>query len=301
MRENPFFSVIITTYNCANLLKRALNSLCEQSFKDFEVIVSDDGSTDTTKHVVDSFDCLDIKYLWQKNWGGPAKPRNNALKVSRGGYIAFLDADDWWYPKKLRVIKEYAGNKDVIYHALDIYTPKGKKLLKKVGCRRLKEPIFSDLMRNGNVIFPSAVAIKKDIIEKAGGFTEDKSMISVEDFDLWLKISRITEKFFYIPRSLGAYYMSDENISHASTEQINRIKSVYARHLRFLNGREKYYAKAYQSYILARTMQKIGLHDEALRFFRASRGSINQNIRLRSIIWIFYLLTINKLKRKQRL
>ena len=92
----PKVSIIIPTYNRANLLPRAINSVLNQTFKDFELIIVDDGSTDNTRKVVKEFEEKDsrIKYIWQENFGGPAKPTNTGLKISKGKYIAFLDSDN---------------------------------------------------------------------------------------------------------------------------------------------------------------------------------------------------------------
>ena len=82
MKHNKIkFSIIIPTYNRALLLKRCLDSLCSQTYRDFEVIVCDDGSTDGTNEIINQFeDKLSLKYLYDTNWGGPARPRNNGIK-----------------------------------------------------------------------------------------------------------------------------------------------------------------------------------------------------------------------------
>lgn len=299
MDKNPFFSIIIPTYNRANNIKHTLDSINKQSFRDFDVIVCDDGSTDYTKQVVDTFlDKFSIKYIWQENWGGPARPRNNGLKIARGEYIAFLDADDWWYPDKLEVVKSYLHDADIVYHDLDIYTEKGKRFFKKFKGRYLTKPAFIDLMKNENALIISSVAVRKNIINRAGGFAEEKSLISLEDFDLWLKISRITEKFTYIPKSLGAYLMRDSNISKASEKQLNRIKAVYDRHFKFLTHEDEQQARMLMSYLLGRTKQKIGLLKEALELFKTSSRSNNTKIKIRSICWVIYLNIIVKLTKR---
>src|SRR6266545_511842 len=98
----PFFSVVIPTYNRAEKLRRALESLLHQSYGDFEVLVCDDGSTDGTREVVSAYAGeLQISYLWEENWGGPARPRNRGIAAAQGKWVCFLDADDWWHPDKL--------------------------------------------------------------------------------------------------------------------------------------------------------------------------------------------------------
>jgi len=224
MIRQPVFSVIIPTYNRADQLKIALESLCSQTFKDFEVIVCDDGSTDNTKEIVDSFrNKLDIKYIWQQNWGGPAKPRNVGIKNSTGEWICFLDSDDFWYPDKLEVCLNYLPKSDLIYHDFDYVGENVPKYRKQIICRKLstKNP-FMDLLMNWNGIANSGVVVRKSIIDKAGYFDEDRSLIAVEDFDMWLRIAKITNRFTLISKSLGGYYMSPVNFS-------NEIKKCFER------------------------------------------------------------------------
>src|SRR4030065_2324353 len=95
-------SVIIPTYNRANFLKKAIKSVLHQTFKDFELIVVDDGSSDNTKEIVSRFikDGAKIKYIYQKNSGGTSNPRNVGIAHASGYYLAFLDSDDQWLPEK---------------------------------------------------------------------------------------------------------------------------------------------------------------------------------------------------------
>src|SRR3989344_7750625 len=96
-------SVIIPTYNRASLLSRAIESVMNQTFKDFELIIVDDGSIDNTRDMVERFRRMDarVKYLRQENSGTPASPLNIGIKNSQGEYLAFLDDDDEWLPQKL--------------------------------------------------------------------------------------------------------------------------------------------------------------------------------------------------------
>src|SRR3989344_2261209 len=96
-------SVIIPTYNRASLLSRAIESVINQTFKDFELIIVDDGSIDNTRDIVEGFRRMDarVKYLRQENSGTPAGPLNTGIKYAKGQYAAFLDDDDEWLPSKL--------------------------------------------------------------------------------------------------------------------------------------------------------------------------------------------------------
>ena len=220
MQNNPLFSVIIPTYNRAERLKTALNSLVNQTFKDFEVLVCDDGSTDNSKETTESFDkMLNIRYLWEENWGGGAQPRNNGIKASLGDWICFLDSDDFWYPDKLETCKEYIKEYDLIYHDLRIYSNAGKEN-QIIKSRKLKKNVFVDLIVNRNAISNSSVIAKKEIIIKAGMLAEDKNLIAIEDYDLWLRIAQLTNKFYYIEKELGGYFQNNKD--NISTNYKNR-------------------------------------------------------------------------------
>ena len=93
-------SIVIPTYNRESFIKKALDSVMEQTFRDFEVVVIDDGSTDRTKDIVSGYGD-NVHYYYQEN-RGIAGARNPGIKKSTGDYIAFLDSDDYWIPEKLQ-------------------------------------------------------------------------------------------------------------------------------------------------------------------------------------------------------
>lgn len=293
MDKELLISVVIPTYNCPEKLQKALDSVKNQTFKDFEVIVCD-SSVIRVREIADNYSHgFTVKYLWEESHGGPAHARNSAINIAEGEYIAFLDSDDWWYPNKLEVIVRYLAKADVVYHDLDIYIPGGKKISKKIKGRNLKSPVFVDLMRNANALITSGVIIKKDIIEKAGGFVEGDIL---EDFDLWLKIARITEKFVYVPQGLGAYLLSPGTRSSASEKMAKMLKNVYDKYLVFLTQEDREQAKMVMCYLLGRLKQKMGYLEEALKLFRASVKSNNLKYKLRSACWIVFLTLSTMLK-----
>src|SRR5882672_1834830 len=102
----PCFSIVIPTYNRAAKLKLTLDSVIAQTFTDFEVLVMDDGSSDNTREMVESFRDSRIRYQWAPNSGGPATPRNRGIDAAVADWICFLDADDRWYPDKLRRVAQ---------------------------------------------------------------------------------------------------------------------------------------------------------------------------------------------------
>ena len=98
---SPKVSVIVPTHNRADLIEYSIRSVLAQTYPDFELLVVDNGSTDSTRSVVDGIGDPRIRYIYQENSGGPAGPRNTGIRESRGEYVAFLDSDDLWVPTKL--------------------------------------------------------------------------------------------------------------------------------------------------------------------------------------------------------
>ncbi|MHB8139501.1 MAG: glycosyltransferase family 2 protein [Smithellaceae bacterium] len=248
--RHPVFSVIIPTFNRSKKLHRALESLSNQSIRDFEVLVCDDGSTDDTREIVASFkNKLNLTYFHEENWGGPARPRNNGIRAAQGKWICFLDADDWWYPEKLAHVQRRTPDADVIYHDGDIYSPLGKKLLVKMRSRSLHPPVFIEMMTKGNPFITSGICVRKRILDRTNGFLEDKALISVEDFDLWLKIALITERFVHIPLSLCGYWKGEGNLSE-TTRHIAAHAALFEMHREHLPPEARRKAEIFFSYCM---------------------------------------------------
>jgi glycosyltransferase involved in cell wall biosynthesis len=257
---NPLFSVVIPTYNRASKLKRAIKSVLVQSYDIFEILVMDDGSTDNTAEVVASFADQRITYRWDKNFGGPARPRNRGIKLAKGEWIAFLDADDWWTADKLQVCFDCINDKvDLVYHDLNIVSDQPKLFGRKINkSRQVKPPVFMDLLLKGNAINNSSVVVRKRLLERIGGINENPEMIASEDYNTWLRIAQLTEQFVYLPRSLGYYlthtqslsqkdmYVSDrcavsEFVPNLSMQQKLKLEA----NLRYTKGRFNYLAGNY--------------------------------------------------------
>lgn len=283
----PLFTIIIPTYNRAEKLRRALESVETQTFKNFEVIVCDDGSTDDSKSVVVSFaERMKITYLWETNWGGPARPRNNGLKIAQGEWICFLDADDWWYPNKLAVMHDHIGEADVLYHDSDVYTEARGSHPTTMRGRQLGKPAFADMMIKGNPLINSSVCVRKIIIEHAGLFSEEKKLISVEDFDLWLRIARVTERFKHISKSLSGYWIGEENISGVLNNHFAAHDALLKKHQDYLAAADRAKAISFFSYLFGiRTLSK-GLYKESRTFFHQSFGSRDIRVAVMSLIRI---------------
>jgi len=288
--ENHLVSVIIPTYNRAEQLRFCLDRLLEQTYKNFEVIVCDDGSTDSTELVTKEYNSrLNIKYSNDHNFGGPAKPRNRGIMMSEGDIIAFLDSDDWWYPTKLEESLKYIDNYDVVYHNLDKYT-NYKRSNGVVKGRVLEGEVAQNLVVNGGIP-NSSVVIKKAIVNKVGEISEDKSLIAVEDSDYWIRTALVTQKFKFIDKSLGGYWIGD-NIS-VSEKQIGREEALFNKHKGLITSEQVVLAAKLMAFRKARIYHKMMKFDEAKREYLISLKSNEISVKIKSIAgFILSLLRI---------
>ena len=288
--SSPLFSVIIPTFNRADKLRRALDSLVAQSFSDFEVLVCDDGSTDGTDEVVESFsEKLKIRHLWEENFGGPARPRNRGITASAGDWLCFLDADDWWYPRKLEQVSRVLQDADFIFHDCDVVTPGGvRRFARKSMLPR--QPAFVDFMTRGCRVITSSVSVRRELLDRVGRFTEARDFIAVEDSDLWIRISLVTERFCYLPEHLGAYWEDGNNISVFSESYIHRITALHGKFAHLLGPADRAEDELLLAYRTAIVNRAIGRKIESRELFRKTVSSRNPRIRFYSMLYLLRLL-----------
>jgi glycosyltransferase involved in cell wall biosynthesis len=180
-------SVIIPTYNRGHLLKRAVNSVLQQTFRDFELIVVDDASQDNTgpsKFLKDHADKL--SYFCLPAHRGVSAARNFGVKKSRGEWIAFLDSDDEWLPKKLekQVSWNSAHPEFRLSQTQEIWVRKGVRVNPPKTHKKILGFQFRENLKRC-MITPSSVMIEKKLLNETGGFNED--LPACEDYDLWLR------------------------------------------------------------------------------------------------------------------
>jgi cellulose synthase/poly-beta-1,6-N-acetylglucosamine synthase-like glycosyltransferase len=181
-------SVVIPAYNCAKYLPTALESVLAQTYRDFEIVVVDDGSTDDTESVIRGY-APAVRYLKTAN-SGPASARNRGIRASVGEYVAFLDADDWWEPKKLEAqVHELKQDADaaLAYSDMCVHCEDGSTNPSFLKSRPFARSgyVFDQLMES-QFIFPSAALIRRRCLESVGLF--DESLHSLEDCDLFLRL-----------------------------------------------------------------------------------------------------------------
>lgn len=287
----PAVSVIIPTYNRAYCLGRAINSVINQTFTDWELIIVDNFSTDNTRELISNYGDDRIKYLECRNHGVVAASRNRGLDISSGEYVAFLDSDDWWDHRKLeKSILCLNQDADFIYHDLFLVSDDGTSPLffQKTKSRKLKSKIFDDLLLNGTAISNSSVVMRRHFLHKIGGFSEDPFLVGAEDYDAWLRISKGTEKFFRLPQCLGYYTMGVNNLSSSQGTITNLIKilSIYSDDLKKLGSE----TPIWMLYTFGVAHNKLGNISEARKLFRyILLNGGNLEFRLRALVWLLII------------
>ena len=191
-------SVIIPTYNRAQRLGKAIDSVLVQSHQDFELIVVDDGSEDNTDELIENYNS-DIVYIRQEN-SGAAAARNRGIEKARYNLLAFLDSDDWFAENKLKT-QIQAMNRNpscLISHTNEIWYRNGQILNQKLKHRKSSGDIFAQSLELCAVGM-STIMIHKEIFDRYGFF--DEGYPCCEDYEFWLRISA-EEKFLLVEEPL---------------------------------------------------------------------------------------------------
>jgi len=245
----------------------------------------DDGSIDHTKELIESFNDSRLIYSWAKNFGGPSRPRNRGLKQAKGEWICFLDADDWWKSTKLQICFDHLHNGvDFLYHDM-VISKDGVGGLKKIKSRTLASPIYKDLLLRGNIIINSSVMVRKKILDEVQGIDESFEMIAAEDYNAWLRIGKITNKFLHLPIVLGYYLEHDQNISHKNMSIPERV--AIADFTSELDDSEILQLEARLQFVEGRFMNSAGHHIQARKNFLYSIKNGNFSVKTKASIFLF--------------
>jgi glycosyltransferase involved in cell wall biosynthesis len=203
----PRVSIIIPTYNCAQYLGRAIDSACEQTYKDYEILVVDDGSTDDTKDVALRYG-RKVTYLYQQN-GGVSAARNHAISKASGELLAYLDADDVWYPEKLErqvayldvhhecgmVHSEFSiiNEQDEILHVR--FYEETKRTVPQGYC-------IQKLLKRCHIQCVTVVE-RRNSFDRVGAF--DERLLIAQDYLHWIMIAAEGQAVGYLAEPLGKY------------------------------------------------------------------------------------------------
>jgi glycosyltransferase involved in cell wall biosynthesis len=234
--EKPVISVVLPTWNCAEMLREAIASVVRQSWNSWELIVINNSSTDHTKEVIASFKDNRIKVIDFNNNGIIAAARNQGIEHASGEFIAFLDSDDFWFPDKLQtcVDRMRQAEADVVCHGERHFRDGGDgKRVEWDVCYGQKQAItFKSLLYIGNFLSTSALLVRSDLIKKLGGFATEPGIVTAEDYDLWLKLMAEGCKVEILPQILGAYRIHPASASSSQCRHLRAVRSVVVRHHR---------------------------------------------------------------------
>ena len=236
MKKNKkiFFSVIIPTYNMADYLVHSVKSVLKQNYKNFEIIIVDNYSNDKTKKIIKNLKNSKIKFFQINNKGVIGKSRNLGIKKSKGNWIAFLDADDYWFSNKLKIIKkeiekynfDYISNSEVVKST----NTKTKKIWHYGSSRK---NCYENFLRYGSVFSTSASVIKRNfLINNKIWFSEKKVFSSFEDYDFFLNIAFKGGSFYFLKDVLGKHLFHEQSTTLKKKNYDQSLQSVIKSHVK---------------------------------------------------------------------
>jgi glycosyltransferase involved in cell wall biosynthesis len=237
----PEISAIIPAYNAGRFINRTIDSILAQTFKDYELIVVDDGSTDNTAEIVKSYGSK-VKYIYQPNAGdGPA--RNTGIKAAAGKWLAFLDHDDEWLPEKLDTqMKLLSADPDLRWCGTNRYQSDGQrcavvsdehKIDKALGNCDYFENYFRAITEGGCQVITSTLMIRRDVFSKVGVF--DGYWKRCADQDMWWRITYKFPRIGYISKPLTVVHLEAPTTTTVKLslqdKRGEQIRELVARHL----------------------------------------------------------------------
>lgn len=211
MANSPIFTVIVPTYNRGTLLKRAVDSILVQTFKEFELIIVDDGSTDNTEKIIDSYEDDRIIYIYKEN-GGINSARNRALINAKGEYIAFCDSDDTWLPEKLeKHLQKYNEDREVkvVYDLTGVIKEiNGQKKVVLARNDVCEGWCYKEVLKQGFLTSPTFLSCKRECFDKVGMMPMD--LTNCEDDEFCFRLCRHF-KVGLVKEILGIYHVDASN------------------------------------------------------------------------------------------
>lgn len=211
MQSGPLVTVLMPTYNRADYLPEAIDSVLAQTYSNFELFVVDDGSTDNTREVVEPYlQDARVRYFYKSN-GGQSSGRNFGFKHSNGEYICFLDSDNMWLPDKLEncITAALAHPEYGIIYGDNIAIDEHGEELHKVRMNRHSGWITAKLLFD-NFVTINTATLKRECYLAVDGL--DESFLRAPDYEFWLRLST-RYQFLYVPKYMALYRIMPDQIS----------------------------------------------------------------------------------------
>jgi len=233
----PQVSVVVPVFNAERHLRSTLESVLAQTEPALELLVVDDCSHDATADIVRALAHQDsrVRYLRMgTNSGGPARPRNLGVMNARAEWIALCDSDDLWHPAKLErqlafVARERA---DLACTAIRDFDDDGAvpRFDAVPAALSRAEPISLRRMLMKNCIATSSVLVRREAVLATGGFDPDRTLVAVEDYDLWLRLLEHRQRLARLPEPLVHYRRAASSLSARKLQMVRKVLRVLSRH-----------------------------------------------------------------------
>jgi len=220
---NTGVSIIVPCYNHGHYLSHAISSVLAQTFTHWEAIIVDDGSTDNTHEVAAQVADPRVHYIYQVNQGLSAA-RNTGIRSAVGEYLAFLDADDEWEPRFLERCVDVLSRQETVTAVVTLtrFIDESGTELPRQGGQAIRSAEFRERLIEGGFFPPNAIVVQTDAVRQVGLF--DESLTSVEDWDLWLRITDAGGIMQSISEPLARYRISTGSMStNAGRMHANRM------------------------------------------------------------------------------
>jgi glycosyltransferase involved in cell wall biosynthesis len=243
----PAVSVIIPTYNRAEFLRLAITSVLNQTFQDFEIIVVDDTSEDHTHEVVSDFSDKRIKYIRHEVNKRVAAARNTGVLNSSGDYIAFLDDDDEWLPRKLQMqvalLEDGPSTLGGVYTGFTQIDRSTGQILQQIVHNR-RGDIYNDLLKSNFIGPASTILLRRECFDRVGLF--DESIEFGEEYDLLIRVSKEFH-FECVPECLVTYWFHENKLSTNVGVMIRGLEAQIRKYGESFSLHRKYFSDRYRS------------------------------------------------------
>lgn len=268
-KANELVSVIIPCYNSEKTIIKAINSVLNQTYQSFEIVIIDDGSNDTTKYIINDYFKQEqrLKYFYIKNSGGPSRPSNFGVHQSNGVLLAFLDHDDEWLESKLEEQIKILNKENLDFvSCFSYFVDKSKNIKMKVVIPDSND--YKKLILKKNFILSlSSLLIKKEVFLKIGGF--DEKLKGFQDWDLYIQLFNNDYKFNFIDDYLYKTFKQKDSLSL----QFSRDKFLKEIDIIFKKNKNLYadkYLKSIYFRSLGVTCQSFGDYSLAKKYLKKS-------------------------------
>jgi glycosyltransferase involved in cell wall biosynthesis len=274
--NNPMVSIILPTYNRAQLIGRAIQSVLDQTYQDFELIIVDDGSKDNTADISD-FKDKRIRYIRHEKNKGANAARNAGIKMARGEYIGFQDSDDEWLPEKLekqmRVFKTASADVGVVYTGFWRIEEDRKMYIPSPEIKQKEGNIHTELLHR-NFVTTQAVVIMRECFNKAGLF--DEFLPRLQDWELFIRIAK-HYSFRCIDEPLLISYFTSKSISANQEALISAHLYILEKHYNDLRLDKR--LLAYHYFNIGHTLCLSGGFDQGKGFLKKALQIAPLNIK----------------------